>query len=66
MQPRRGFQVMAQPTRKPNPLSIDAAIPNSWEVWKKRAEDSGLPAILGDAALMLLYVSLGSNAWRKQ
>ena len=44
-------------------LSDDGVLPHL-ELWKMRAEDAGLPNHLSNTALMLLYISLGENAWR--
>jgi len=36
-----------------------------WVTWKKRAEYFNLPEVLSDHALMLLFLALGTNTWRK-
>ena len=46
-----------------NRLSLDIT-GMTWEAWKRRAEDTRLPELLSDTAIMLLYLALGGNAWR--
>ena len=46
-------------------LSIDNSV-GGWDIWKAKAERSGLTRILSNTALMMLWLSLGSNVWRDQ
>jgi hypothetical protein len=58
---------MTEPTREltqARKLSEDDSL-NGWESWKQRAEEIGLPSVLSPTALMLLWLALGTNAWRK-
>jgi hypothetical protein len=43
-------------------ISVDRS---SWERWKERAEACGLPDILSNTALMVLWLLLGENCWRR-
>lgn len=42
--------------------SIDRS---AWERWKEHAEATGLPYILSSTALMVLWILLGENCWRR-
>jgi hypothetical protein len=43
-------------------VSVDRS---SWERWKQRAEGYGLPNVLSSTALMVLWLLLGENCWRR-
>lgn len=39
---------------------------SSWLIWKARAEAAGLPRVLSNTAVTLLWLALGNNCWREK